>query len=362
MLSWFRRYLLPGLVFQSLCIAGGYGTGRELVEFFMRFGPGGGYLGMIPATIVVSLVCMVAFELARMTRAYDYRSFLKVLLGRGWFVYEIAYLLIILLVLAVLGSATGAMFTENFGLPPMAGTILLLGSIAFLAFAGSRVIESVMSFWSFVLYAVYLTVFVLSMKLFGPAIVEAVQTSSAEPGWLSSGIRYGSLQLGLLPAILFATVYIQCRKEAFIAGALTGPLLMIPAALFYAAMIAHYPDILDRAVPMSHVLEALGSPALLLLFAIVLVGTFIETGTGMIHAFNERVVNAFAARGITLHDWVRPLIAMGLIVSAILMSRWGLIDLIAVGYNVMAWVFVLVVVVPLLTVGLWKITRFQNNH
>ncbi len=29
----FQRYLLPGFVFQSIIIAGGYGTGRELVEF-----------------------------------------------------------------------------------------------------------------------------------------------------------------------------------------------------------------------------------------------------------------------------------------------------------------------------------------
>ena len=357
MLSWFRRYLLPGLVFQSMCIAGGYGTGRELVEFFLNYGPVSGYLGIIAATVVVSLVCMVAYELARRTRTYDYRNFLRSLLGPAWVIYEVAYLLIILLILAVLGSATGAIFTETFGLPGMTGTVVLLFSIAFLAFFGSRVIEGVMSVWSFVLYAMYLAVFVLSMSKFGPVIVETLGARSAEPGWLSSGVRYGALQLGLLPAILFATVHIQNRKEAFIAGALTGPLLMIPAALFFAALIANYPDILHRPVPMNHILEMLGSPFLTYMFPVVLIGTFIETGTGMIHALNERIANAFTASGKVLHNWVRPLIAVVLIISAILMSRWGIIDLIAVGYNVMAWVFVLVVVVPLLTIGLWKISR-----
>jgi uncharacterized membrane protein YkvI len=357
MLSWFRRYLLPGLVFQSMCIAGGYGTGRELVEFFLNYGPIGGYLGMIPATIVVSLVCMVAFELARITRTYDYRSFLRILLGRFWVIYEVAYLLTILLILAVLGSAVGAIFTETFGLPAMTGTVVLLFSIAILAFFGSRVIEGVMSIWSFVLYAMYLAMFILSMCKFGSLIVEVLETTSPEPGWLSSGMRYGALQLGLLPAILFATTHIQKRKEAFIAGALTGPLLMIPAALFFAALVGSYPDILQRPVPVNHILETLGSPLLLYLFPIVLIGTFIETGTGMIHALNERVANAFTASGRDLNNWVRPLIAVALIISAILMSRWGIIDLIAVGYNAMAWVFVLVVVVPLFSVGLWKITR-----
>lgn len=357
MLSWFRRYLLPGLVFQSMCIAGGYGTGRELVEFFLNFGPVGGYLGMIMATIVVSLVCMIAYEVARITRTYDYRSFLRTLLGPAWIIYEVAYILTILLILAVLGSATGAIFTETFGIPAMTGTVLLLFSIALLAFLGSRVIEGVMSFWSFVLYALYIAVFTLSIKLFGPVIADTLKASSAEPGWMSSGIRYGALQLGLLPAILFATVHIQKRKEALIAGALTGPLLMIPAALFFAALVANYPNILERPVPMNHILETLGSPVLLYLFPIILIGTFIETGTGMIHALNERVANAFAASGRTLHNWIRPVVAVVLIVAAILMSRWGIIDLIAVGYNFMAWVFVLVVVVPVLTVGLWKLVR-----
>ena len=35
----FRKYLLPGFVFQSIVIGGGYGTGRELVEYFLQFGP-----------------------------------------------------------------------------------------------------------------------------------------------------------------------------------------------------------------------------------------------------------------------------------------------------------------------------------
>ena len=37
--TFFQKYLLPGFIFQSLIIGGGYGTGRELVEFFLTAGP-----------------------------------------------------------------------------------------------------------------------------------------------------------------------------------------------------------------------------------------------------------------------------------------------------------------------------------
>ncbi len=49
--STFQRIWLPGFLFQSVLIGGGYATGRELVEFFLSAGPVGGLLGMLVATL-----------------------------------------------------------------------------------------------------------------------------------------------------------------------------------------------------------------------------------------------------------------------------------------------------------------------
>jgi len=358
MSSWFRRYLLPGFVFQSIIIAGGYGTGRELVEFFLQYGPMGGLLGMtLPSTLLASATCMIAFELARQTQAYDYRSFLQQLLGRAWFVYEIGYMSTVLLILAVIGAATGSLFVETFGIPAEVGAVGLLVAIAFLAFEGTRVIEGFLSMWSLVLYGVYSLVFVSSMVAFGPAIADSLASSSGKAGWLLSGFRYGALQLSLVPAILFATTHITTRKEAFVAGALAGPIAMIPAVLFYVAMLGHYPAILQEQIPASYVLQELGSPFLRICFQLVLIGTFLETGTGLIHAFNERVARVFAGMGRVMPSFVRPLTAVALIAGASLLSRFGLIDLIAVGYSALAWAFIGILIVPLATVGVWKVLR-----
>ena len=62
--SAFRRYFLPGLVFQSVVVAGGYGTGRELVEFFLTQGPLGGLLAIGVVGIMTSVGVLV-FEIGR---------------------------------------------------------------------------------------------------------------------------------------------------------------------------------------------------------------------------------------------------------------------------------------------------------
>ena len=62
--SVFKRYLLPGFAFQSVVIAGGYGTGRELTEFFLTIGPLDGLVAMVlVSTIVWSAVAAASFEL-----------------------------------------------------------------------------------------------------------------------------------------------------------------------------------------------------------------------------------------------------------------------------------------------------------
>ena len=133
--TWFQRFLLPGLAFKAVVIGGGYATGRELAEFFLPSGPQGGVMAMALATLIWSLVCAVTFLFAHATRAYDYRSFFQHLLGHFWGVFELAYVLFMVLILAVFGAAAGAIVAAATGWPELAGTLLLMVCIgAFTAF------------------------------------------------------------------------------------------------------------------------------------------------------------------------------------------------------------------------------------
>src|SRR5690606_38382792 len=111
-LSWFRRFLLPGLAFKAVVIGGGYATGRELAEFFLGSGPRGGLAGMVLAMITWSAVCAVAFLFARRMDAYDYRGFFRALLGPFWIVFEIVWLCFLVLILSVVAAAAGTIGAE----------------------------------------------------------------------------------------------------------------------------------------------------------------------------------------------------------------------------------------------------------
>jgi len=352
----FRKYLLPGFVFQSVVIAGGYGTGRELVEFFLGYGPLNGLLAMLLiSTVIWSAVCAASFEFARVFRAYDYRKFFKHLLGRGWFSFEICYFAQLALVLAVIAAAAGSILQETFGLPYALGVVGIMAAVGILVFKGSTTIARVLATWSLVLYGVYLTLFLWSFKEFTPDIVAAFGSGTGEGGWVVGGVRYAAYNLAVVPAIFFCLKDVETRKEAIGAGILAGVIAIIPGLLFYLAMSAHYPAILDRPVPASYVLEALGSRALMLVYQIVLFGTLIETGTGMIHAVNERIAGVYREKGRSMPDFLRPVVAIVLLVVAAGLASFGLINLIARGYGTLTWLFLIVFVIPILTWGVYLI-------
>src|SRR3954470_6521281 len=106
--SRFLRWVLPGLAFKAVVIGGGYATGRELAEFFLPAGPSGGVLGMLLATVLWSIVCVLTFVFARQVGARDYAQFIRALMGPAYIVFEIAYLILLLLILAVFSAAAGA--------------------------------------------------------------------------------------------------------------------------------------------------------------------------------------------------------------------------------------------------------------
>jgi len=353
----FRRYLLPGFVFQSVVIAGGYGTGRELVEFFLTLGPAGGLLALAMSTLVFSAVAMASYEFARIHKAYDYRHFFKKLLGPGWVIFELAYVVLMIIVLAVVAAASGAILEETFGLGYWLGVGAVMLTVGVLAFGGSGIIEKVFSVWSFVLYGVYIVFFAWCFQRFGGAIAANLSVEPAGSRWVWEGVRYAGYNLAIIPATFSALRAHTNRRDALVAGALTGPIAMIPALLFTVAMVGEYPAILAERVPSNQILEVLGSRAFQVTFQLVLFGTLIETGTGLIHAVNERIAGLLRDRDRAMPEWVRPVVAVGFLALGTGVARFGLVGLIAKGYGTLTLAFIAVYVVPILTLGVWRIRR-----
>ena len=361
MKSFFRAYIVPGAVFQSVVVGGGYGTGREIVEYFTQFGLTGGLLGMVITVVCWGVVLGLTYELARVHRAYDYRSFFKKLLGRGWVLFEVLYVLMLILVLAVVASAAGEIMEETFGLHYAVGLAGMLVLITVLMFYGRDILARVMTIWTLVLYIVFGVYFVLAFANSGEAIAFAFREGNVLDGWAVSGFKYAMYNLAIVPAILFASRDIESRDVAFKSGFFSALVCIVPALLFHVTFSGAYPAILAEEIPLYWMIDRIGAGFLLLLYVIVLFGTFVETGAGYIQGVNERIDGfLMEKKGTQLKQSHRIAMGLGGMLISAGLATMGIVALIANGYGLISWGFFAVYVLPVVTLGSYRI--FVNSN
>ena len=357
--SWFQRILLPGFVFKGVVIGGGYATGRELVEFFFASGPVGALYGILLAMLVWSIVCAASFAFAQAVRGYDYRSFFRQLLGPFWILFELAYLALIVLIIAVIAAAAGTTGTTLLRWPGWLGTGLLMGAIVAVCSFGSAGVERMFKVSSLFLYAIYALFVILTLSQFGDRTVANLAGGAADGSWASGGLLYASYNVVGVVAVLPFLVHQRSRRDAILSGLLAGPLAMLPGLLFFLSMIAFYPAIGNEALPSNFLLARIGLGWFTLLFNLMLFVALLETGVGGVNAITDRVADAYQARRHAAFPRLGFLALSTLIVfgSGVVAAQVGLIDLIAKGYGAFAYVMLGIFILPLLTIGLWRLSR-----
>lgn len=358
-----RRYVIPGAVFQSVMIGGGYGTGREIVEYFTSFGFTGGLLAMGVTFVAMSVVLGLTFELSRLCRVYDYRNFFKLLLGRAWFLFEILIVLQFLLVLAVLASAAGNILSDHFGLPYAVGLLVMLAVVGVLTYFGRELVMKALTFWSLFLYLVFFGFLLAAVNAGVVPSLEVLLAQELVSGWHWSGLKYAMYNVAAVPLLLYVARDFERRSEALISGAVGAVIAILPALLFLVCFAGRYPAILEQPIPAFALMAELGATVLLVVYSIMLFGTFIETGAGMLQGINERI-DAWLVerRGTGLTRGAHAMLGISSILVAALLSAFGITALIAAGYGTMAWGFCAVYLVPLLTIGLWRIARGDSSR
>ena len=354
--SW-TRYLVPGFIFQSVVIGGGYGTGAEIAQYFGVKGLVGGLLGMVVTLIVWSVLCAATYEFVRVFKTYDYNSMMGKMLGKAGVLYEICYIVLMLIVLGVINATAGSMVADLTGMTPWLGIAILSVGQVLLIVKGTEAIEKVLSVWSIVLYIVYIVFMVCVFAKFGGNVSAEFAKGEVGSGWVTSGFQYAFYNLGIVPATLYTIRECETRKEAVVSGILAGAIGIIPAVLLLFALCCDLQAVCAAEVPVTVVFQMLDMRWLYILFEIVLFGTLIETGTGFIKAVDDRIELTYQKGGKECPSWMRPLIAVVFVAVGVGVSTFGLTGLISKGYGTICWGFLFVYVIPMLTIGLMKISK-----
>ena len=347
----YRVVLLPAAVFLSVVFAGSYGTGQETIQFLTAAGPTGGYLASLTVALVWGLLLGTSIEISRLFKVGDYGSFMRVLMGRGAILYEVAIMVAMIIALAVCASGAGSVIGEHFGIPIWLGSLGLLAIAITLNYFGQGVIEKSMLASIIVLVAVLIVLLVSGMNA-EPWGAAATATELKNP--ILAGGQYAIVNGGYIPLMLYCGRLVRTRAESFIAGFAAGGIAIVPGIFMHTTFLKGYPEILGETLPMYEAIGWLMPPVFLTIYVLVMFVMITQTAVGMVKGLADRT-DAFseARRGRRLSKVSHGLLAAGMILASMALASVGFVNLIAHGYDFLVVVFIVVFVIPLFTYGFY---------
>jgi uncharacterized membrane protein YkvI len=366
----FGSIILPAIILQSLLIGGGYASGREVVAYGAKYGSAG-LLAIAAIFVGFTVMSVVVFELARTFGTYDYKSYMQEIIWKGWPLFDLLYVVMATIVIAVMASAAGSIMRDTIGIPYMVGIVAIIAVVGVLTYFGASLIERFKTVGTGFLYLAYVVFGLLVLSaVWGDVtnILAAGNTSYVDDAStgavLQSGVLYVGYNLAIFPAVFFTLHRQRTRKETVVSGVLAGLMMTLPFLLTYLCLMGFYPNeaVLGAEVPWLPMLEGVGGSLLIAFYGIVIGWTLVETAVGAIHAIVHRIdtdleeidVGRFADV-----DGLSPLqsgaIGVGILVTATLLSRFGIIALVAQGYTIMAYFFIALFAIPTLTIGVVRL-------
>ena len=358
-------FSMAAVWFATHC-GGGFATGNQEVNFFVKYGWFAAFLPII-AMILLGWAHRNALVLAKDYKTYNYKSYGDALFHpyEKYFslVFEIGFILLVACGVSTAIAGAGALLKSTIGLPYGVGIVLVGIILLFLTTYGGDLIIKVLSLKTYFLIVTLLLLCVLGMQMGAFRFTNVIATGDAfgnsfwEAVWLM--LIYVGFQAFTAMPIISVSHRIKTTKECnwfmFFGTLLNGAFLVAICLM----LLGFTPEVLGETLPVYYVCTQLGLPWLKVLYSVILFVALLGTAISLVFSAVARFEGAWPARGF-FEKLRRRRIAISLITMAICtgISVFGLTNIVVKGYGSVGYIGVFFVLIPELIVGTVKI---RNN-
>jgi uncharacterized membrane protein YkvI len=286
--DWTQAFQIAA-VYVGTVVGAGFATGKEIVEFFSRFG----FFGLISILMSGYLFIALGSKLMRMAAHIDaqsYQEFNEYLFGK-WpsRVINVFMLFMLLGVSAVMLSGAGAVFEEQLGLPKAVGVFLTIFLSFLVMLVGTKGLFAVNTFVVPVMitFSIILMLYSVQMPHF---IDQLLFVPHAEDGWKSviAPFSYVALNLGLSQAVL-VPIATEVKDDWTIkwGGILGGSALTLILIANHFTLIM-LPNLQMYNIPMAIVMKNL-APFFYWIFVLVIYGEIFTSVIGNVFGLDRQL-------------------------------------------------------------------------
>ena len=242
----------------SAIIGAGFASGQELVQFFVVFGRAG-YLGIVFAGLVLSLIGYLVSFLVVNFRSRGYQALLKEILGaRIGLLFDFWVTLSVFFGLSIMLAGCAAILNEAYGLNYSLGLIITGLCVGCCLLSKEKGLLAINSLLMPAVIVVALLVCLFSLAEIKPVEVFSAKNNPLIGGfWLKASLLY--VFYNVIIALMILSSLEHSKLKAGSPGLLLGGAVLAVVGFLMVAALMTYRDVLmDAEVPMLFVANSTG--------------------------------------------------------------------------------------------------------
>ena len=363
--------LVMASVWFAVHAGGGFATGNQEVNYYVKFGWYSLFLPVL-AMLIVGWGHRNALIIVKDYKTYDYKSFCNVLFHpyEKFFspLFELSFIFLAFFAISASIAAAGALLESVLGISYGVAIVIIGLILIFLTIFGSAFVAKVLSYQSYFLIGTLLLIALAGVYAGLPNLQNLVATretfghSFAEAAW-SAMLYVGFQSFAVLPIISVAH-RVKSDKECnwfMVFGVILNGLFL---ALICAMLFAFAPESLKETLPVYYVSKMhLNVPFLQLFYNFIIFIALISTVLSMLYSLVVRFESLIRKKG-----WVndakvsRAIVTVIILVLCTMISTLGLTTIVVKGYGALGYIGILLVLLPEIVVGTIKIRNRRKEE
>lgn len=371
--SFFAAFSVGAVLF-SAHAGGGFATGNQANTYYVGLG-WAGIVSAIVAMLLLTLTMREAMIMYNSRGLTSYKQLFETLyhpFDKVEWLFEIFFYIMVLMAVAAAISGAASALRSYFGVNYYLGVVAVGCLVLLLTIFGAGIVRAASTYMGIAILVTAITIYAVGIfksesPLFTVLSADFQTTGFANvPKAIFNAFTYAGFQCVTLPTMIACGTTMRskqgCAKAMWISFAMNAVALVLSVFMLICWRGVYTAVDGGTTIPTLTVCNAMGIRALTAVYGVCLMLCLISTGVTTIFGFVARFEKLPVFRGIRSAPVRSAIVSAFIIILSMSISMAGLTNIIKYGYGYCGYLGIAVVVVPFLTVGVYKNRRYIREH
>lgn len=363
-----------GSVLFSAHAGGGFATGNQANTYYV----GLGWAGIVSAVIAMLLLtltmrqAMVMYNSRGMT---SYKQLFETLyhpFDKIEWLFEVFFYIMVLMAVAAAISGAASALQGYFGMNYYLGIVAVGAVVLVLTIFGAGIVRAASTYMGIAILITAITIYTVGIFKSDSSITSVLAADFTERGFagipqaIVNAFTYAGFQCVTLPTMIACGTPLKnrkgCGKAMWISFAMNTVALVLSIFMLLSWESVYTAVEGGTTIPTLTACNAMGIGWLTTVYGICLLLCLISTGVTTIFGFVARFEKLPMFRAIPSAPVRSAIVSAFIIVVSMTISLAGLSNIIKYGYGYCGYLGIAVVVIPFLTVGVYKNRAYIRAH